>query len=333
MPNTVRRPAFGYAIGLLAAASFGANGSVISILLMHDTLSPAQLTMMRTLVTAAITGVILLFTDRSAFRITRRQFGLLVVLGVAGVAMLQLFYALAVSRIDVGIALLFEYLAVPAVALIALIFFKEFVRTRIWVSIALVIVGLAVVAQVWNSTLDPLGVIYASIAAASYVVYFLLGERALTSMSVLGMVFWAMLVSTVFWGIFSEWWMIDLSHIVEPISLEGNLSDVFVPYWIPLAWALVVGSFVSFILSFVSLKHLKSTSAGIIASSEVIFAFVVAWLWLNETLTTVQLLGAAIVAVGIVLAQTARPGKVVDLDLATSEHADQHPQSGDATSR
>jgi drug/metabolite transporter (DMT)-like permease len=84
---------------------------------------------------------------------------------------------------------------------------------------------------------------------------------------------------------------------------------------------------VSFILSFVSLKHLKSTTAGIVASSEVLFAFVVAWLWLNETLTSVQVLGAAIVAVGIVLAQTARPGKVVDLDLATTEH----PR--DATSR
>ncbi len=327
MPNTVRRPAFGYTIGFLSAASFGANGSVISILLRHDTLSPAQLTLLRTLVTVVITGIILLTTDRGAFRLTRRQMLQMVVLGIAGVAMLQQFYALAVSRIDVGIALLFEYLAVPAVALIALIFFKERVRGRIWISIALVIVGLGVVAQVWNSTLDPLGVIYAAIAACAYVVYFMLGERSLSSMSVMGMVFWAMLVSTIFWGIFSEWWSIDAGKLIEPISLEGNLSNIFVPFWIPLAWALLVGSFVSFILSFVSIKHLKSTSAGIVASSEVLFAFVVAWLWLNETLTTVQLLGAVIVAVGIVLAQTARPGKVVDLDLAITE-----PQR-DATGR
>lgn len=327
MPNTVRRPAFGYTIGFLSAANFGANGSVISILLRHDTLSPAQLTLLRTLVTVVITGIILLITDRGAFRLTRRQMLQMVVLGIAGVAMLQQFYALAVSRIDVGIALLFEYLAVPAVALIALIFFKERVRGRIWISIALVIVGLAVVAQVWNSTLDPLGVIYAAIAACAYVVYFMLGERSLSSMSVMGMVFWAMLVSTIFWGIFSEWWSIDLGKLIEPISLDGNLSNIFVPFWIPLAWALLVGSFVSFILSFVSIKHLKSTSAGIVASSEVLFAFVVAWLWLNETLTTVQLLGAVIVAVGIVLAQTARPGKVVDLDLAITK-----PQR-DATGR
>ncbi len=320
MPNNSRRPVFGYVTGFTAAAIFGFNGSVVSVLLEYDTLTPAQLTVLRTFVAVMLTGLVLLVTDRSAFKISPRQLGLVAILGIAGVAMLQQFYALAVSTIDVGIALLFEYLAVPAVAVIALIFFKEHVRMRIWLSIALVIAGLAFVAQVWNSSLNPLGVFYASVAACAYVVYFLLGERALKSMSVMGMVFWAMLFSTAFWGIFSEWWLIDVSQFAEPISLEGNLNNVEVPFWVPLAFTLIVGSFLTFILSFVAIKHLKPTAAGIVASSEVIFAFIVAWFWLNETLNAVQLVGAAVVAVGIVLAQTARPGKVMDLDLATSEH-------------
>jgi drug/metabolite transporter (DMT)-like permease len=100
--------------------------------------------------------------------------------------------------------------------------------------------------------------------------------------------------------------------------MTGSLEHLIVPLWVPLLWAVVVGSFVSFLLSFVALKRLKATPAGIIASSEVIFAFVVAWLWLGEALNLVQILGAAIVVAGIVLAQTARQGKVVDLDLATT---------------
>ena len=320
MPNNSRRPVFGYVTGFTAAAIFGFNGSVVSVLLTHDTLTAAQLTVLRTLVATVLTGLVLVVTDRSAFKISLRQLGLVAILGIAGVAMLQQFYALALSTIDVGIALLFEYLAVPAVAVIALVFFKEKVRTRIWFSIALVIGGLAFVAQVWNSSLNPLGVFYASLAACAYVVYFLLGERALKSMSVMGMVFWAMLFSTAFWGIFSEWWLIDVSAFAEPIPLEGNLNSVELPFWVPLAFTLIVGSFLTFILSFVAIKHLKPTAAGIVASSEVLFAFIVAWFWLNETLNAVQLVGAALVAIGIVLAQTARPGKVMDLDLATSEH-------------
>ena len=78
----------------------------------------------------------------------------------------------------------------------------------------------------------------------------------------------------------------------------------------------VVGSFLPFLFSFLALKHLTATAAGIVASSEVIFAFAVAWVWLGEGLDVIQLLGAAVVLVGIVLAQTARAGKVVDADLA-----------------
>ena len=77
----------------------------------------------------------------------------------------------------------------------------------------------------------------------------------------------------------------------------------------------VVGTFAPMVLSFVALVHLKATPAGILASSEVVFAFVVAWLWLGEALDTLQIVGAGIVLVGIVLAQSARPGSVVSADL------------------
>jgi drug/metabolite transporter (DMT)-like permease len=76
-----------------------------------------------------------------------------------------------------------------------------------------------------------------------------------------------------------------------------------------------MGSFLPFLLSFSALGRLKATAGGIVASSEVIFAFVVAWLWLGEELTIFQVIGAGIVLVGIVLAQTSRT-RVVDADLA-----------------
>ena len=38
----------------------------------------------------------------------------------------------------------------------------------------------------------------------------------------------------------------------------------------------------------------------------------VVWLWLGESLNLVQIIGAAIVLVGIILTQTARVNKVID---------------------
>jgi drug/metabolite transporter (DMT)-like permease len=85
---------------------------------------------------------------------------------------------------------------------------------------------------------------------------------------------------------------------------------------VPLAWNIVLGSFAPFLLSLAALRHLPATAAGIVASSEVVFAFVVAWLWLGETLNAVQIVGAGVVLAGIILAQTARAGKVINADLA-----------------
>lgn len=305
----------GYLYALLAALLFGANGSVAKVVL-EAGISPTQLTQFRVLGTAVIAGSILLVIDRGAFRLTRRQFGVMAVLGLAGVAVLQASYAVAIQLLPVGIALLFEYLAVLLVAVIAFFFLKEKVKARLWIAIAFVLVGLAVVAQVWASTLNPLGVVMALVAAASLTLYFIVGERQVGATSPLAVAFWTTSFASVFWAFFSGWWMLEPASLAGTVSLSGNLAAVHLPLWIPLAWCVVMGSFAPFLLSFLALKHLSATAAGVVASSEVIFAFLVAWLWLGEGLNAVQLIGAAVVLAGIILAQTAREGKVVDADLA-----------------
>ncbi|MDP3207902.1 MAG: DMT family transporter, partial [Rhodoglobus sp.] len=142
------------------------------------------------------------------------------------------------------------------------------------------------------------------------------GERQVTATSPLVVAFWTSGFAALFWIPFSGWWNVDPAIFTEPVSLSGSLSAIVVPLWMPLVWLIAMGSFLPFLLSFAALGRLKATAAGIVASSEVIFAFVVAWLWLNEQLTVSQLVGAAIVLVGIIVAQTSRPGKVLDADLA-----------------
>lgn len=302
----------GYLYALLAALLFGANGSLVK-LLVEAGLSPLQLTQFRTLGTAILAGAILLITDRAAFRLRPRQLLTMATLGVGGVAVLQASYAAAIQLLPVGIALLLEYTAVLMVALFAFFVFREKVRARIWVAIALVLAGLALVAQIWSSRLDPLGVALALVAAITLAFYFLVGERQVGATSPLTVAFWTMLFASLFWAFFSGWWNLRPSTFTTPMDLGGFA----LPLWLPLVITVLVGSFAPFLLSFYALKHLSATAAGIVASSEVLFAFAVAWLWLGEQLDLVQIVGAAVVLAGIVLAQTARSGKtVVDADLA-----------------
>lgn len=304
-PRTARSPARGALYALTAAALFGFNGSVAKVVI-EAGLTPAQVTVMRSGMTVVLAGAWLLATGRSHFRISRREVAGFALLGIAGLAMLQWLYAAAISLMPVGVALLIEYTAVIMVAVLAWLVFKEKVHPRLWVAIGAVLLGLAVVAQVWDSHLRPLGVLAAFGAALSYTFYFLAGERGVAARPPLAVAFWAALFATAFWALFSGWWRIQPELLGSTVSLTGSLDEVHVPVWVPLLWVVTLGAFAPFILSFSALKHLNATAVGILASSEVLFAFAVAWVWLGEKLTVVQIGGATLVLVGIIVAQTAR---------------------------
>jgi drug/metabolite transporter (DMT)-like permease len=309
----------GYFYALLAAFLFGANGSVSKVIIQSG-FAPMQLTQMRVLGAAVISGVILLILDRRSFRLQKKQWPTIVVLGVVGVALLQATYAFAIELLPVGIALLLEYLAVLIVALVAFFFFKEKVRVRLWVAIGFVMVGLVVVAEIWASTLNPTGVIWGLLAAVTLATYFLVGEKQLKTISPLALSFWTMSIATVFWAPLSGWWELEWADFATVAAVGPGEGAPSFPLWAFLAWNVTLGSFAPFLLSLSALKRLSATAAGIVATSEIAFAFVTAWLWLQEALTTLQIIGASIVLGGIVIAQTARSSDVVvqaDLALET----------------
>lgn len=312
---STNQPDVGYVYGLLAAIVFGFNGSITKVVL-EAGVSPTQLTFFRTLGMCAIAGLALVLIDRRGFRLSRRQVGVMAMLGLVGVALLQATYAFAIQLLPVGIALLFEYLAVLIVPMVALVWFKERVRGRLWVAIGLVLAGMAVVAEIWATTLDGIGMLWGLGAAACLATYFLIGERQVTATSPLAVAFWSSGFAALFWAVFSGWWQLDPAVLLQPRPLGGALSVLVVPVWMPLLWVVALGTFLPFVLSFAAIGRLRATAAGILASSEVVFAFAFAWLLLGEALSVPQLVGAAIVLAGIVLAQTARPRKALDADLA-----------------
>jgi drug/metabolite transporter (DMT)-like permease len=312
-------PARGLGIGYIASIAgallFGLNGVVIKMLMEGTALSGSQITQFRVTGTAIIMGAVMLVINRRALILKRAQVVPIVILGIV-VASLQATYAIAVNMMPVGIALLLEYTAVLFVALIAFFWFKEFVKARIWVSIAMVLAGLAVVAEVWNTTLDPIGVLWAMGASLSLTAYFVLGERQTGSMHPMAVGFWTMLVASVFWAMFSGWWEIDPAILLRDIPVTTDPNGTVAPAWLLMIANIVMGTFMSFALSLFAISRLKATRSGIVATSEILFAFLFAFLLLGEALNFIQLIGAAVVLLGIVVAQTARDGHAVEADLA-----------------
>lgn len=273
---------------------------------MQSGVTAEQLVIFRSLATALLAALVLLFSKPQAFRVHKSEWKFLISFGIFGVALMQWAYSNAVNNLPIGIALLIEYTAIVLVPLVSILLFKEKVHPRIWFGVVLVLGGLVVVSEIWKGGLNPIGVLFAFAAAIFLTVYFIMGERSHRSRDPISTLFYTMLISTVFWLIASPWWTFDLGRLSTALSLGGNLAAIEVPAWMVLLWLGVMGSFMPMMLSYVALGHLSATTVGIVSTAETVFAFLFGYLWLAEKITGLQSLGGLLVLSGILIAQTSR---------------------------
>ena len=104
----------------------------------------------------------------------------------------------------------------------------------------------------------------------------------------------------------APWWSFPAGRVDDSVSLLGHLEDYDAPVWALMAYVIVVGTIVPFFLLVSALRHLPATRVAIISMLEPVAATIVAWAWLGESLSAMQLTGALVVLAAIVLAQTAR---------------------------
>jgi len=305
-PARHRRPRVGYVMAATAATLWAINGTVSKVILASG-VSSIRLTEVRS--TGAVIGLvlILLVTAPARLRVTRRELPFLAVFGIAGLAFVQWFYFLAIHRLAIGIALLIQYLAPLLVALWARYVFHEPVRRRIWIALALALLGLALIIDVRHGgALSTAGIVFSLIAAVTYALYILLAEHALGDRDVVSLLAWGFGFAAIFWTVIAPWWTFPAGRVTAHVSLLGHLGGHHLPVWALMTWMVVLGTIVPFFLLVSALRHLPATRVGIIAMLEPVVATTVAWAWLGESLGALQLTGAVVVLGAIGLAQTAR---------------------------
>jgi len=304
--TTTRRPVVGYAMVLVAATLFGINGTVAKVALSSG-LSSLRLTEARSAGAFAGLALIALVRNPSSLGVTRDELPRLALFGAVGVAFVQLFYFLAIHRLAIAIALLIQYLGPLLVAIWARTFGHEHVRRRIWVALGLSLAGLTLMVQLWSGvSLDGLGIAFAFLGAVAYAFYLLVAEAEIARRDTISLLAWGFFFATVFWSVVQPWWRFPARTVGQTVSLQGSLADVHVPVWALVLWVIVLGSIAPFTLIVGSLRHITATRAGVVAMLEPVVATIVAWAWLQESLSATQLAGAAVVLAGIGLAQTAR---------------------------
>jgi drug/metabolite transporter (DMT)-like permease len=214
----------------------------------------------------------------------------------------------ALGRLNIGIALVIEYVAPVLVALYARFFVHEPVRRRLWAAIALSLAGLSLVVDLWSGvTLSTTGVLACLAAAVAYALYIVMADRSLRGgRDAASLLAYGFLFASIFWAIVQPWWSFPAESVGASASLLGRLDDLSAPVWLLLGYVVVLGTVVPFVLIVTALHHISPTRTIIVAMLEPVLAAAVAYAWLGEELTGQQIAGSLLVLGGIFLAQTAR---------------------------
>lgn len=240
---------------LLAAFLFALNG-VAAKSAMNAGLDPMHLTQLRNAGSVVVLVIAVALTAPQHFRVTRRELPFLIAYGVIAFTLVQFLYFLTISRLNVGIGTLLAFLAPVLVALWLRFGRKRAVSNRIWVAIALTLIGLALVAQVWEGlTLDIVGLIAGLACAVALALYWLLGESGQTHRDSVSLTMWGFIFASIAWAIVSPWWSFPWTTLSLPTVPMADALPGFA-VWVLMAWGVVMGTVVPFLLVLGSLRRL-----------------------------------------------------------------------------
>lgn len=278
----------GIICGVVAAISYGTN-PLGALFLYKEGVNASSVLFYRFSLAAIILGILML-VQKTSFKVTKKELGVLACLGlVFGISSLSLFTSF--NYLDAGIAssLLFVYPVM--VAVIMAIFFKEKISFATVVSICLALGGIALLYKnETGATLSTLGVVLVMISSLSYALYIIIVNKSTMLMSSVKLTFYVLLfcVSTI---------------IIRSFFGEGNHIQLLTTpsMW---GWALMLAlipTIVSLILMVIAVHHIGSTPTAIMGALEPLTAVMIGVLVFGEVLTTRVAIGILMILLGVII--------------------------------
>ena len=297
---------------LVISASMGfALGGVAAKVLREADMDAFRLTQIRSTGAGLILLAFAIIKGKDQLRARKEEIKDLILFGIIGVAAVTSFYFFAIKYLFVSVALIIEFTASIWIALYLKFVKKKHISPIMWLGIACAFFGLILVSQIWSgSTLHPLGVAVAFADAFALSYYFITAERLTQTRSSLSLMTWGIGVAAIFWAIILPWWSFPFEYLTDSYSLSGNLSGYNAPGWALLLWIIIIGTVIPYLLTVTGIRELSAGTSSVIGMIEPIFAGVIAWIILNEALSGIQLVGCAVVLLGIYLADKAKAAVV-----------------------
>ena len=285
----------GYLYILIGATLWGVS-SVVAKSLFNIGLPPGELVLVRLTLTTLALALVLLFFDRRRMIISLRDLPYFFTLGFVGVGGMQFFYYLAISEIQVGPAVLLQYLQPFWVSVYAFLFQKEPLSKGKILSLLLALLGCYFVAGGWEIDLlrmNRMGILSGLAASLFFTFYALYGEKGLKKYDPWTLILYGFGFGAVLYGI-----------LVSPMKvLTGGYSF---EVWGAFLYISIFSTLIPFGLYFKGMERLRATRASITATWEPVIAGLSAYFVLGEVLHPLQVVGGIGVIAAVILLQMAK---------------------------
>lgn len=287
-------------LALASAATFGSSGPMAKALLQAGWTADAAV-LVRLAGAAAVLAVAAAIARRgSGWRLRAGSVRTLVLYGAIAMAGTQLAFFNAVRTLDVGVALLLEFLAPVLLLVWSSVRSRTVPRPPTLVGAALTLVGLVFVLELTQaSSVDPVGVLWGLLAAGGLGAFFVLSEKRDDDLPPLVMAAGGTAVGAVVISVAGVAGLLPLSFT----TTDAVLAGVSVSWMLPAVWLVVVATVAAYLTGIGAIRNLGSRSASFVALTEVLFAVLVAWGLLAELPGPSQLFGGCCIIAGIVMIQ------------------------------
>ncbi len=254
-------------------------------------ISPTDLVQARVSYSFMVLAVVFGVFRRSALRIDAKDIPYFALLGIFGFALVQYTYFIAISKIDVGVALSLQYTAPTMIVIYSALFLKKKITNTTVLSVSLALIGCYLVIGAYNVAFEALnwdGILWSLSSAVVFAFYTLYGEKGLKKYEPWTVFFYVVLFATIFWNI---------AH--PPLVLVGQGWSWNI--WAGILAVAMLGTLIPFALFFMALKELDPIRLTVTSTLEPIFATIMAFLTLGEALDLVQIIGGIFIVVSVIL--------------------------------
>ena len=293
----------GLVFALASAMSFGMSGTLAKGLF-EAGWSPLTAVSARVVVAALALAVPTVLSLRGRWHLLMRNAPMVVAYGVIAVLGCQIAYFQAVAHMQVGLALLLEYTA--PVAVIAWLWLRHGERPsrKTVAGGAIVLVGLVPLLNLLSGgSVSLVGIGWALLAMACVAVYFVVSAHDQSGLPPLALAGSGLIVGAVTVVLAGVFGLIHFSASTKDAVYDGHA----VAWWVPIALLGVVAAAIAYVTGVEASRRLGSRLASFVAIFEVLTALVFAAVLLGEVPAPIQIVGAGVVLVGVVIVKLGEP--------------------------